>query len=80
MGITFSMRIGRPVQELMVRAREAAWQLAQELGRTPAESDITRHLGVSADELRHPRRAGPADRARARHERRGRALALEDRH
>ena len=25
--------------------------------RTPAESDITRHLGVSADELRHARRA-----------------------
>ena len=41
----------------MLEAREATWQLAQELGRTPAESDMARHLGVSADELRHARRA-----------------------
>jgi RNA polymerase sigma-B factor len=53
----WQVHVRRPVQELMLQARQATWQLAQELGRTPAESDIARHLGVSADELRHARRA-----------------------
>jgi RNA polymerase sigma-B factor len=53
----WQVHVGRPVKELVLRAREATWQLAQELGRTPAESDMARHLGVSADELRHARRA-----------------------
>jgi RNA polymerase sigma-70 factor (sigma-B/F/G subfamily) len=51
----WQVHVRRPVQELMLAAREATWQLAQELGRTPAESDVARHLGVSADELRHAR-------------------------
>ena len=41
----------------MLHAREATWQLAQELGRTPTESDLARHLGVSTSELRHARQA-----------------------
>jgi RNA polymerase sigma-B factor len=53
----WQVHVGRSVQELALQAREATWQLAQELGRTPAESDLARHLGVSADELRHARRA-----------------------
>ena len=53
----WQVHVTRPVKELMLEAREATWQLAQELGRTPAESDMARHLGVSADELRHARRA-----------------------
>ena len=53
----WQVHVGRPVKELVLEAREATWQLAQELGRTPAESDMARHLGVSADELRHARRA-----------------------
>jgi len=53
----WQIRITRSVQELMLQAREATWQLAQELGRTPAESEVARHLGVGADQLRHARRA-----------------------
>jgi RNA polymerase sigma-B factor len=53
----WQVHVKRSVKDLMLDAREATWQLAQELGRTPAESDLARHLGVSADELRHARRA-----------------------
>ena len=53
----WQVHVTRPVKELMLQAREAGWQLAQELGRTPAESDMARHLGASADELRHVRQA-----------------------
>jgi len=53
----WQVHVKRSVQELMLEAREATWQLAQELGRTPAESDVARHLGVSPDELSHARRA-----------------------
>jgi RNA polymerase sigma-B factor len=53
----WQLHVERPVKELVLQAREAAGQLAQELGRTPAESDMARHLGVSADELRRARRA-----------------------
>jgi len=53
----WQVHVGRPVKELMLQAREATWQLAQELGRTPAESDMARHLGVSTDALRHARQA-----------------------
>jgi RNA polymerase sigma-B factor len=53
----WQVHVGRPVKELVLHAREATWQLAQELGRTPTESDLARHLGVSADELRHARKA-----------------------
>jgi RNA polymerase sigma-B factor len=53
----WQVHVARPVKELIIQAREATWQLAQELGRTPAESDLARHLGVSADELGHARRA-----------------------
>jgi RNA polymerase sigma-B factor len=45
------IHVTRPLQELMLQARDTTWQLAQDLGRTPAESDIARHLGVSAGEL-----------------------------
>jgi RNA polymerase sigma-B factor len=53
----WQVHVGRPVRELMLEAREATWLLAQELGRTPAESDMARHLGVSTGELQHARRA-----------------------
>ena len=56
----WQVRVTRPVQELVLEVREATWRLAQELGRTPAESDITRHLGVSGDDLRQARRAEQA--------------------
>ncbi len=53
----WQVHVERSVKELVLQAREAPWQLAQELRRTPAESDIARHLGVSAGELRHARQA-----------------------
>jgi RNA polymerase sigma-B factor len=53
----WQVRVKRPVQELVLEVREATWRLAQELGRTPTETDIARHLGVSADDLRQARRA-----------------------
>jgi len=53
----WQVHVERSVKELALQAREATGQLAQELGRTPAESDMARHLGVSADKLRHARRA-----------------------
>jgi RNA polymerase sigma-B factor len=53
----WQVHVKRPVQELVLEIREATWRLAQELGRTPAESDLTRHLGVSGDDLRHAKRA-----------------------
>jgi RNA polymerase sigma-B factor len=51
------VHVKRSVQRLVLETREATWQLAQELGRTPADADLARYLGVSSDELRHARRA-----------------------
>ncbi|WP_187365803.1 sigma-70 family RNA polymerase sigma factor [Trebonia kvetii] len=53
----WQVHVKRSVQDLMLEARDATWQLAQELGRIPAESDIARHLGVSTGDLRQARRA-----------------------
>ena len=53
----WQFRVKRPVQELVLEVREATWRLAQELGRTPAGSDLARHLGVSGDDLRQAQRA-----------------------
>ncbi len=53
----WQVHVGRSVQELVLQAREATWRLAQELGRIPADADLARYLGVSAEELRHARRA-----------------------
>jgi len=53
----WQIHVARPVKDLAMRARTATWQLTQELGRTPAESDLARHLGVSDLELRNARLA-----------------------
>jgi RNA polymerase sigma-B factor len=53
----WQVRVKRPVQDLVLEVRAATWRLAQELGRTPADSDLARHLGVSGDDLRQARRA-----------------------
>ncbi len=53
----WQMHVKRPMQELVLEVREATWRLAQELGRTPAESDLAEHLGVSRDDLRQAQRA-----------------------
>ena len=59
----WQVHVRRPVQELVLQVREATWRLAQELGRTPADSDLTRHLGISGDELRQAQRAEAAFQA-----------------
>ncbi len=56
----WQVHVKRPVQELVLEVREATWRLAQELGRTPADSDVTRHLGISGDDLRQAQRAEAA--------------------
>ena len=53
----WALRVERPVQELVLQVRDAAGPLAQQLGRTPADSDLARHLGVSRDELQRARQA-----------------------
>jgi len=53
----WQVHVKRSVKELVLEARDATWQLTQEVGRTPAESDLARYLGVSASELRDARRA-----------------------
>jgi RNA polymerase sigma-B factor len=56
----WQVHVKRPVQELVLEVREATWRLAQELGRMPADSDLTRHLKISGDDLRHAQRAEAA--------------------
>jgi RNA polymerase sigma-B factor len=51
------LRVLRPVQELVLLVRDATGPLAQQLGRTPTDSDLARHLGVSGDDLRQARLA-----------------------
>jgi RNA polymerase sigma-B factor len=51
------LRVERPVQELVLRVRDATGPLAQQLGRTPADSDLARHLGVSGEDLQRARQA-----------------------
>jgi RNA polymerase sigma-B factor len=53
----WQVHVKRQVQELVLEVREATWRLAQELGRTPTESDLAKHLRVSGDELRQAQRA-----------------------
>jgi len=51
------LHVGRPVQELVLQVRDATGPLTQQLGRTPADSDLARHLGISGDDLRLARQA-----------------------
>ncbi len=49
----WQIHVARPVKILAMQVRTATWQLTQELGRTPAASDLARYLGVSDHELRN---------------------------
>jgi RNA polymerase sigma-B factor len=51
------LHVARPVQELVIRVRDGAGPLTQVLGRTPTDSDLARHLGVSGEELRQAQQA-----------------------
>jgi DNA-directed RNA polymerase specialized sigma subunit len=46
-----------PVRELLLQIRADAGQLAQDLGRVPAEAELARHLGVTGEALREARKA-----------------------
>ena len=49
----WQVHVARSVKDLAVQARAATWQLSQELGRMPAESDLAASLGVSGHDLRN---------------------------
>jgi RNA polymerase sigma-B factor len=53
----WQVHIARPVKDLAMQVRAATWQLTQELGRIPAESDLAAYLGVSGHDLRNARLA-----------------------
>jgi RNA polymerase sigma-B factor len=46
------VHVGRSVQELVLEVREAAGQLTQQLGHTPADAELAGHLGVSTAAVR----------------------------
>ena len=54
------LRVERPVQELVLQVRDAIGPLAHQLGRTPDNSDLARHLGLSEARLRQARQAQAA--------------------
>jgi len=49
----WQVHIARPVKDLAMQVRAATWQLTQELGRIPTESDLAACLGVSGHDLRN---------------------------
>jgi RNA polymerase sigma-B factor len=51
------LHVKRPVQELVLQVRDATGPLTQQLGRTPADSDLARYLGVSGDDVQQARQA-----------------------
>jgi RNA polymerase sigma-B factor len=53
----WQIHVNRSVQELMLNVRAATGQLTQDLGRTPTQSDLARHLGVSGNDLRQAQQA-----------------------
>jgi RNA polymerase sigma-B factor len=53
----WQVHVHRSLKELVLQTREATLQLTQELGRTPADSDLARHLGVSTADIQDARRA-----------------------
>jgi RNA polymerase sigma-B factor len=51
------VHVPRSVRELALEARDAACQLTQDLGHTPADSEMARHLRVTSADLREARQA-----------------------
>jgi RNA polymerase sigma-B factor len=49
----WQIHVVRPVKELVMQSRRATWELAQELGHMPTESDLAASLGVSGQDLRN---------------------------
>jgi RNA polymerase sigma-B factor len=58
----WQIRVGRHAQELLLEMRAAEEALTQQLGRTPEDSELARHLGVPEDDVREaarPTRSSP---------------------
>ncbi len=53
----WQVHVKRSAQELLLQVRKARGELAQELGRSPRDEELARHLGVSLEELLDARRA-----------------------
>ena len=56
------VHVQRPAKDLALEVRAVTGHLTQELGRTPAEPDLARHLGVSTASLRQAQLADVAFR------------------
>jgi RNA polymerase sigma-B factor len=48
----WQIHVKRSAQELLLQLRRARGELAQELGRSPRDEELARHLEVSLDDLR----------------------------
>jgi RNA polymerase sigma-B factor len=53
----WQVHVKRSAQELLLQVRKARGELAQKLGRSPQDSELASHLGVSIEELLDARRA-----------------------
>ena len=53
----WQVHVKRSAQELLLQVRKARGELAQELGRSPRDEELAKHLGCSIDELLDARRA-----------------------
>jgi RNA polymerase sigma-B factor len=53
----WALHVDRQLQELILQLRDATGPLTQQLGRTPTDSDLARHLGVSEDKVRQAHQA-----------------------
>jgi RNA polymerase sigma-B factor len=51
------VHVRRPVQELLLEVRATTENLTQQLGRTPADSELAARLGVTEDDIREVRQA-----------------------
>ncbi len=74
----WQIHVHRSLKELVLQTREATLQLTQELGRTPADSDLARHLGVSTADIRAARGAELALQPSSLDVRASGALSLAD--
>ena len=56
----WQIRVRRQDQELLLEMRDAEETLTQQLGRTPDDRELARHLAITEDDVREARRAHQA--------------------
>ncbi len=59
----WEVRVRRNIQELRLEIRKATADLTQQLGRTPTDADLARHLHITEDQVREAQQAALAFRA-----------------